>query len=433
MRLIYTFVVVVLTPFVLIRLTWLGFRNPAYWRRWSERFGNVSWQPTGKRVIWIHAVSVGEVNAAKPIIQYILEHYPDNQLLLTTVTPTGAATVQRHFSGQVKHCYLPYDLPWSIQRFLELVQPSILITMETEIWPNLFQTCNELQIPVLVINARLSQKSAKGYQRVASLTKDTLGLINLIAAQTEKDADRFISLGADKTRVTVTGNLKFDIVIPQSVSEQAQSLKRYFSMDRPVWIAASTHEGEEEIVLQAHLKILSQYPDAVLIIAPRHPERAEKVYSLCNRKKLACVKRTDEKAFNENHCVYLLDTLGELQLHYAAAQIAFVGGSLMKLGGQNMMEPASLGLPVITGPFTYNFVEITELLLEEDILLQVNNATELAQSVCRLFDDANLRHQSGEKAQAIIRQNSGNIDRLMQVVTPYLSREDATNSFEKSH
>jgi 3-deoxy-D-manno-octulosonic-acid transferase len=423
LRLIYTLVIYLLTPFVLLRLFWLGSKNPNYKSRWQERFGFFLWRKTNKPVIWVHAVSVGEVNAATPIINNLLERYSNYQLLITTVTPTGAITVEQHFGDDVQHLYLPYDLPFAVKKFIKIIQPSLLITMETEIWPNLYQACEKSKIPILIINARLSEKSAKGYRLVSGLMKDTLNKVDIIAAQTNKDANRFVSFGAEKEKVIVAGNLKFDINIPLSITEQAQSLKRYFSINRPVWIAASTQEGEEELVLRSHGMVLKKYPDAILILAPRHPERIHKVATLCNANGFKYIKRTDQKNFSEEMNIYLLDTLGELRLHYAASQLAFVGGSLVNTGGQNMMEPASLGVPVITGSYTYNFVEITELLTEENALIRVQDELQLANEVCRLLGDANLRHNIGEKGRQVVESNKGNVKRLMKIIKPYLSHE----------
>ncbi|MCZ6802631.1 MAG: lipid IV(A) 3-deoxy-D-manno-octulosonic acid transferase [Proteobacteria bacterium] len=420
MRLLYTLIIYILSPFVILRLFWLGLKKPAYRSRWQERFGFFSWDNVNRPVIWIHAVSVGEVNAATPVINRFLEQYSRYQLLVTTVTPTGAITVDQHFGNDVRHLYLPYDLPFAVKKFLNVIQPSLLITMETEIWPNLYRACKHSGIPILIINARLSHKSATGYQLVSGLMEQTLSLVDIIAAQTSGDATRFISFGATKEKVFVTGNLKFDIAIPQSIIEQAQSLKRYFSVNRPIWIAASTREGEEKIVLDAHRKILSDYPDAILILAPRHPDRITKIASLCENMGFIFVKRTDQIPFTEKHNVYLLDTLGELQLHYAASQLAFVGGSLVKTGGQNMMEPASFGLPIISGPHTFNFTEITELLSGTEVLIRVSNGVELANEVCKLLGDANRRHNIGEKGREVIESNRGNIERLMQIIEPYL-------------
>ena len=389
--------------------------------RWQERFGFIKWEKQNKPVLWIHAVSVGEVNAAKPVISSLLDQYSNYQILVTTVTPTGAYTIKQHFGEDIRHLYLPYDLPFSVKRFLHLIKPSILITMETEIWPNLYQSCHVAGIPVLIVNARLSEKSSKGYRLVSGLMKQTLSKVDIIAAQTDIDAERFISFGADKNKVIVAGNLKFDITIPHSVTEQAESLKRYFSINRPIWIAASTQEGEEEIILKAHQAILKNYFDAILILAPRHPERVDKVVSLCDAAKLKYIRRTESRSFSSEYSVYILDTLGEMQLHYAASQIAFVGGSLVNTGGQNMMEPASLGLPVISGQYTYNFTEVTQLLTENDALVVVYNAEGLAKEICAMLSDANHRHNMGEKGRKVIEENKGNLKRLMKVIEPYLS------------
>lgn len=399
----------------------LGIKNPAYRLRWQERFGFLKWEKPNKPVLWIHAVSVGEVNAAKPLITKLLEQYSHYQILVTTVTPTGAYTINQHFGDDIKHLYLPYDLPFAVNQFIHLITPSVLITMETEIWPNLYQSCNASKIPILIVNARLSEKSSKGYQLVSGLMKQTLQKVNVIAAQTKADAERFIAFGADKSNVIVAGNLKFDISIPHSVTEQAESLKRYFSTNRPIWIAASTQEGEEEIILNAHQKVLKSYSETILILAPRHPERTSKIASLCESKKLKYIKRTDQRNFSPDCSVYILDTLGELQLHYAAAEIAFVGGSLVNTGGQNMMEPASLGVPVISGKYTYNFTEVTELLRESDALVVVSDADELTNEICAMLGDANHRHNMGEKARKVIDENKGNLKKQLEIIKPYLS------------
>jgi 3-deoxy-D-manno-octulosonic-acid transferase len=421
LRSFYTFIIYLFVPFVLLRLYWLGFKNPAYRSRWKERFGFFSWDSTEKPILWIHAVSVGEVNAAKPIISSLLGKYPHYQILVTTVTPTGAYTVEQHFADDIKHLYLPYDLPFSVKYFIEKVKPSVLITMETEIWPNLYQACQKSEIPILIVNARLSEKSSKGYHLVSGLMKQTLMKVDVIAAQTESDAERFISFGADREKVIVTGNLKFDITVAHSISEQAESLKRYFSVNRPVWIAASTQEGEEEIVLSAHQAILKEHPQAILILAPRHPDRVNKVAALCDALNMKYIKRTENRRFPPECSIYILDTLGELQLHYAASQVAFVGGSLVNTGGQNMMEPASLALPVISGKHTYNFTEVTQLLIENDALVIVSNAHELANEINEMLSDANRRHNMGENGREVIESNRGNIKRLMEIIEPYLA------------
>lgn len=419
MRFFYTLILYLLSPFVLIRLYLLGIKRPAYRLKWQERFGFLSSQ-TSKPTIWIHAVSVGEVNAAKPVIEHLLKNYPRYAIVVTTITPTGAMTVKQHFGDTILHHYLPYDLPFAIHRFLTKVKPSLFITMETEIWPNLYQACYAAKIPILIINARLSEKSKKAYQRLARFTKETLRKVDMIAAQTVQDAERFVSLGANKKTVSVTGNLKFDLTIPANTLDQAQSLKHYFSTERLIWIAASTHEGEEKIILEAHQQILQKHPNTILILCPRHPERIKAITILCQQFGFDYKKRTDQTPFPKNCSVYLLDTLGELQAHYGAAALAFVGGSLVKTGGQNMIEPTSLKLPILTGPYTHNFIEITELLKAEAVLHTVTNALELANEVCRLLADPALRNRLGQRAYEAIQRQKGNIDRLMTLISPYL-------------
>ena len=421
MRFLYTLALYLLCPFVLLRLFYLGRKDPAYRRGWRERFGFLSWQRPARRIIWLHAVSVGEVNAGRALVEYLLKNHGNFQVLITTVTPTGAATVKRHFPDQVLHFYFPYDLPLVIRRFLARVEPVIFISMETEIWPNLFHECRARGVPVLIINARLSEKSRNGYQKVAALARETFSLINTIAAQTRADAERFIELGAARERVHITGNLKFDITIPPDIEQQARSLRRYFPPDRPIWIAASTQAGEEAIILKAQLDILRQYQHAILILAPRHPARAAQIAGLCGQYQLDCIKHSSRAAFGAVHKVYLLDTLGELLPHYAAAQVAFVGGSLVDGGGQNMLEPAGLGLPVLCGPHTYNFSGVMALLRREAAIRIVNNSRELATEVNRLFSDADTRQLLGARARKAVADNGGSIKRVIDLIDPYLS------------
>ncbi len=420
MRIFYSLILLLLLPFALLRLFILGFKNPAYRQRWQERLGVFDWRNAELPVIWLHAVSVGEVNAATPVITKLIQQYPGYQLLITTVTPTGAQTLHMHFGDDIKHLYFPFDLSTIVKRTLDRIRPELLIIMETEIWPNLCFECQQRNIPVLLINARLSEKSAANYRRVGNFTRNTLRSISLVAAQTENDAERFVSLGMDKDNVRVTGNLKFDVSVPRSVSEQAEVLRRFFSNNRHIWMAASTQEGEEETVLDAHRMVLERHPDAVLILAPRHPDRCIRVAALCDDRSLSYVTRTSNLPFSPADQVFLLDTLGELPPHYAASQVAFVGGSLINRGGQNMLEPASLGIPVLAGPYTYNFVEATRLLKEAGGLRVVMSVADLGEQVCRFFENANLRHDSGENARQVIESNQGNVAKIMYIFAAFL-------------
>ena len=419
MRRIYSFIIYLLIPFVVLRLFWLGFRNPDYRRRWKERFGFPDKITSHDKIIWLHAVSVGEVQASRPLVNALLEEYSDYKILVTTMTPTGADSVNQYFGDSVKHLYLPYDLPVAVKHFISVIEPSILIVMETELWPNLFHYCHKKNIPVIVVNARMSEKSAKGYRRFSSFTHSTLENVSLVIAQGNKDAERMIALGVDKDKVSVTGNLKFDIHLPHSVTEQAQALRRYLSVNRPVWIAASTHEGEEKIILDAFDKVLPLQPQCLLVIVPRHPGRAAGVRELCTRRNFKVLCKSDNKECDENVKIFILDTLGELPMYYAAADVAFVGGSLTEIGGHNMLEPASLGLPVIMGPHVFNFQEISQLLLDEGAAWKVTNSDELSSRVSSLLGDANLRHSIGELGRNIIMKNRGNVEKIMELIRDF--------------
>ena len=419
MRRIYSFILYLIVPFVILRLFWLGFRNPDYRRRWKERFGFPDKITSHDKLIWLHAVSVGEVQASRPLVNALLKEYPDYKILITTMTPTGTDSVKQYFGDDVRHLYLPYDLPVSIKHFISVIEPSILIVMETELWPNLFHYCHEKNIPVIVVNARMSEKSAKGYRRFASFTRAAFENISLVIAQGKKDAERIIALGVDRDKVKVTGNLKFDIHLPHSVTEQAQALRRYLSVNRPVWIAASTHEGEEIIILDAFDKVLQQQPQCLLVIVPRHPERSASVVELCAKRNLKVLSKSDNRECDADVKVFILDSLGELPMYYAAADVAFVGGSLTETGGHNMLEPACLGLPVLMGPHVFNFQEISQLLLDEGAAWKVTNMNELSSRVSSLLGDANLRHSTGERGRDIVLKNRGNVEKIMELISDF--------------
>ena len=419
MRRVYSFILYLFVPFILLRLFWLGFRNPDYRCRWKERFGFPDKIISHDKTIWLHAVSVGEVQASRPLVNGLLEEYSDYKILITTMTPTGADSVKQYFGETVKHLYLPYDLPVAVKHFISIIEPSILIVMETELWPNLFHYCHEMNVPVVVVNARMSEKSANGYRRLSALTRSTLENISLIVAQGKKDAERLIALGAAEDKVNVTGNLKYDIHFPHSVTEQAQALRRFLSVNRPIWIAASTHEGEEKIILEAFDKVLEKQSQCLLVIVPRHPERAAGVRELCIRRNLNVLCKSDNRECDENVKVFILDTLGELPMYYAAADVAFVGGSLTEIGGHNMLEPACLGLPVIMGPHVFNFQEISQLLLDEGAAWKVASADELSIKVSGLLVDANLRHSTGERGRNIVLKNRGNVEKIMDLIRDF--------------
>ena len=422
MRILYSMVLYLSAPLVLLNLLLRGLKNRAYLERLPERFGHTPPLKSVQPVIWIHAVSVGEVQASGPLVKRLLRSCPRYQVLLTTTTPTGAAQVESVFAGAVEHRYLPYDLPHGISLFLRRIDPRLLIIMETEIWPNLLHHCRRRGVPALLVNARLSSASYHGYLRLRRFSASAVQSLSHIAARGAADAERFLALGADPANVSIAGNLKFDIETEDDIERQAQSLRQTLAAGRPVWIAASTHAGEEEMVLEAFNRVRETLAASLLIIAPRHPERFDKVYDLCRRRGMEVVRRSAAaNAVPRATDVYLLDTLGELPLFYASADAAFVGGSLAPAGGHNVLEPARLGVPLICGEHTANFAEIIDLFKSADALLTVTDATQLAAAVIRLLTDAELRRTLGGRGQRLVRQNKGALDRVMELLGNYLS------------
>ncbi len=414
-RTLYTALFYLGLPLVAIRL-WLRARKaPAYAKRIGERFtlGMPTLQPGG---IWVHAVSVGESIAAAPMIRALLERYPALPITVTCMTPTGSERIQALFANEsrIQHCYLPYDLPCAAARFLDRVQPKLAVIMETELWPNHIHQCAKRGIPVALANGRLSQRSAKGYGRFSKLTAPMLAEMSLLAVQTEAEAQRFRDLGARSETVDVTGSIKFDLTIDPQLSQRAADLRsQWQAQDRPVWIAASTHEGEDEVVLDAHRRLLANHPDALLILVPRHPERFNSVFDLCQREGFATVRRSTGANVDAQTRVLLGDTMGELLFLYALADSAFVGGSLVPNGGHNLLEPAALAKPVLSGPHLFNFLDIAAQLREAGALAEVDDAEGLAVEVQRLFELPRDAQRMAEAGLAVMRRNQGALQRLL--------------------
>lgn len=398
-------------PFALLRLYWRSLKSPAYRQRVAERLATDSPGPKPADV-WVHAVSLGETQAAQPLIRHLLRREPAERVLVTTTTPTGAARVRELFGDEVQHSYTPYDLTSIVERFLDRVKPRLVVVMETEIWPNTLAACARRRIPVLLANARLSERSARGYRRAGALTGQSLRRFDLIAAQTEADARRYLDLGADPERVQVTGSIKFDQRLPASLQDQAEVMRRRLGV-RPVWVAASTHEREDEPVLAAHRRILESVPNALLVLVPRHPERFDRVAALVTREQLALVRRSSREPCTAETAVLLGDSMGELQVFLAAADAAFIGGSLVPTGGHNLLEAAAVGVPVATGPHVFNFAAITELLVEAGGAVQIGNAVELAELMARWLSDATERARVGENGRRVVEQNRGALERLI--------------------
>jgi 3-deoxy-D-manno-octulosonic-acid transferase len=329
-------------PLVALLLFWKGLSNRAYWERFEERFGFGALR-LGVPSIWVHAVSVGEVVAASSLIANLRKRYPEYPVVVTTVTPTGAQRVRDLFGDDVLHSYAPYDMPGSVRRFFARMNPRLAIVMETELWPNMYAECGARGVPLVLANARISPRSVERYRRFIGLFKEALSHGILIAAQSEQDAERFLSLGANPERVLVTGNLKADVTFQPGMTEAGRDFRAAHAAARPVWVAASTHAGEEEAALAAHELVLAQSPDALLLLVPRHPDRFAAVAELLERRRVSFQRRSLGETPARNDTVFLVDSLGELPKFYAAADVAFVGGSLVPIGGHNLLEPAVLG------------------------------------------------------------------------------------------
>ncbi|MFN2309701.1 MAG: lipid IV(A) 3-deoxy-D-manno-octulosonic acid transferase [Gammaproteobacteria bacterium] len=419
MRLLYTLILYLLTPFALARLAWRGLRAPGYWQRWGERFGFIP-RIEGAAPIWLHAVSVGEVQAAAPLLRALLKRYPELPVLVTTTTPTGSEQLRGLFEARVSHVYMPYDLPGAVTRFLDRARPRLALIMETEIWPNLYHACAQRDLPVLLVNARLSARSAAGYRRLRALTAATLGCLRGIAAQDRTDAERLVELGAAPERVRVTGSIKFDVKIPASLTEQAAVLRRDWGVQRPVWIAASTHEGEDERVLAAHREIRARFPSALLVLVPRHPERFARVAALCHEQGWVTVLRSRQLPTPAEAAVFVGDSMGELLLFFAAADVAFIGGSLIAHGGHNPLEAAAQRVPVLFGPHMFNFEQIAHLLLAAGAAREVGDSGQLADSVMHWLADPAARVAAGEHGAAVVEANKGARDAVLAMVSEAL-------------
>ncbi len=408
-------------PLILLRLVFRGIKSPDYFKRWSERFGNVTPLTNTKPVIWVHAVSVGEVEASKPLIVALQTNYPNHQLLVTTMTPTGSARVKTAFKGSVSHCYLPYDLPFAINKFLNATHPEFGVLMETEIWPNIIDHCHRRNTPLVLANARLSERSQKGYQRFAQFSKSVLNQLTLIAAQSPADQQRFQEIGVASEKVFAVGNVKFETTLPPSLKEQAESMRTLWDRNRPVWIAASTHEGEDEMILNASRHVRSHFPDLLVIIVPRHPERFDRVTALCQRTGFVTLRRSEQKPCSSKIQVLVVDTMGELPMFYATADVAFVGGSLVPHGGHNVLEPAALGRATITGPHYFNFNDISKQFLAANALIEVADTEQLATTVTALLENPAKRTEMGEAGLKIISQNQGATSRIMNLIKRHIT------------
>lgn len=427
LRSVYTALLYVFAPIAWAGTALRGLRDPAYRDRLSERWGftQARLPASGVGPLWIHAVSVGEVQAAAPLIRTLLKKFPQHSLLITTATPTGAQRVQALFGDSVRHAYLPYDLPGAVRRFLNRVRPMLAIVMEREIWPNLFGECERRRIPIVLASARISERSAVRHRRFASLFRDALSGNVTVAAQTAQDAERYRSIGAQ--RVLVTGNVKFDIEVPQAAREAGEALRATQLASRPVWVAGSTHDGEEQQVLAAHRAVIAQRSDALLVLVPRHPNRFDAVRAWLKSEQIEFASRSRNESVTSATSVLLVDTLGELMTFYAAADIAFVGGSLIAtVGGHNLLEPAVLERPILVGPHNFNAPDIAQSMIESGAAREVHSAEQLAAAILDLYANPKARAEMGAKANAIVAANRGALSRVMELIEPLLQAPSHT-------
>ncbi len=413
MRLLYTLLLYLITPLVLLRLWWKGRLQPEYRQRIGERFGFVP-APEGGVAVWVHAVSVGESLAALPLIEALIRQHGESQVWVTTTTPTGSARVSAALGPRVRHSYVPYDLPGAVARFLDRARPRQLVVMETELWPVLFRAVRRRGIPLFIANARLSLRSFAGYSRLRRSIAGVLGDCTEVAAQSEADAQRFRALGAP--RVSVMGNIKFDQALPQVQLERGHQLRAALGATRLAWIAASTHEGEEAAALAAHRALLQARPDAALILVPRHPQRFDAVAKLVEASGLRWARRS-QAAPEAATQVYLGDSMGEMFAYFAASDLSFVGGSLVPVGGHNVLEPAALGLPVLFGPHMHNFVAARDLLLGAQAASMVEDAAGLGSELLRLSGDAGVRARMGQAGAQAVAANRGALDKLLRLLS----------------
>jgi 3-deoxy-D-manno-octulosonic-acid transferase len=419
MYVVYVLLTWLVLPFVVAAEAWTALRKPEYRGRLGQRLGYVPAMP-GPGCLWVHAVSVGEVQAAASLVQALRTRHVALPIVVSTVTPTGAQRARALLGDGVRHCYLPFDTPGAMRRFLDRVQPRLVVILETEIWPVLYRELGRRGVPLVMASARLSTRSVARYLRVTSLMRQTLANGVVIGAQTATDVERFRAIGAPPDRIQVTGNVKLDLQIPQAAIDAGRDFRRRCATNRAAWIAGSTHEGEEDAALAAHADARVRHPDALLILAPRHPQRFDEVRAMLRKRGVTFQQRSSGSAPAADDAVFLLDTLGELQAFYAAADVAFVGGTLVPVGGHNLLEPAVLGLPILAGPHTHNAQEIADLLAGSGALTIVESREELTQRVSEYLDDPARAAEAGERGRAAVEQSRGAVDRLVAMIEPLL-------------
>jgi 3-deoxy-D-manno-octulosonic-acid transferase len=417
-RWIYTALLWLLLPYIFFHLFWRARKQPAYRHHIAERFGFYI-HPPSTRVIWLHTVSVGETRAAASLVQRLQARYPDHQILLTHTTPTGREASEQLYGEQVQRVYLPYDYPFAIQRFLQHFKPTVGVLLETEIWFNLIHGCHQEGVPLLLLNARLSEKSAASYARFSKLTLLGLSQLGAIAAQTEEDAARLSALGASK--VSVMGNLKYDIEPPPNMLATGNHLRTQFGRTRPIFLAASTRSGEEALLLEALNKV--SVPNLLTVIVPRHPQRFDEVATLLTQHGLRFQRRSENQAIAATTQVVLGDSMGEMFAYYAACDLAFIGGSLLPFGGQNLIEACALGKPVLIGPHTYNFTQASKLAVAQGAAMRVQNTEDLSNALQNLLQQPDKLAQMGNAGLAFVKANQGATEKALTTISLAMTRK----------
>ena len=424
-RFLYSSLLYLISPLVLGRLYWRARKAPAYGLRKAERFGFIKPDVSGQPVIWVHSVSVGETIASAPMVKALQKQYPDHKIMITTMTPTGSEQVRKIHGSSVEHVYAPYDLPDAVSRFLDKINPELVIIIDTELWPNTIAGCHKRNIPVVIANARLSERSARGYAKFGKLIKNMLQHISMIAAQDKDGGERFVELGLPESQLAVTGSVKFDLDVASEIVEAGNALRQQWQAgmvnDIQMLVAASTHEGEDQQILDAFRKIMAESPKARLLLVPRHPERFDGVFNLIQENGFNAVRHSQGSTTNTKTQVILGDTMGDMMKFYAASDVAFVGGSLVATGGHNMLEPAALGLPVLSGPNVFNFAEISQSLVDAEGMLLVEDSEALAKQTIHLFNDPSFRQSMGNNAEQFVSRNRGALKQTLDIISRYVN------------
>ncbi len=419
MRIVYSILMVIGTPFVLLYFALRGLRDKSYWQRWPERFGVIPAhiKPGG---ILVHAASVGEVNAGQALIKALSKSFPDYAITVSTLTPTGSAQVRRELGKHVSACYIPIDIPWAVAGFLKRLQPRLIIIIETEIWPNLYFHAQQQGIPLAMANARLSERSTRRYRIASEFIAQTLQRVAWIGTQSADDQRRLVECGARPDGIRMTGNLKFDMETSASLREKGMALRSHWGTSRFVLVAGSTHEEDENVVIPAFQKLLQKHPDTLLILVPRHPERFGRAAQLAREAGLMTELYSQGEACSTQAQCFVINTIGELMTYYACGDVAYVGGSMGEQGGHNALEPAALGIPVLLGPNMDNAREIAEQLLACHAAMRVNNVQDFCASTEKILGDAGLRDRMGLAGRALVEQNRGALDVTLEAVSKLL-------------